>query len=114
MTKSSEAAFPKHQVNLQSLVIRICKEHPFHSLHRVYCLKADWHASDQSSRRRSTTHEPSPKDRAAAATNIFDQLRGDDSVSRIVNDVECVSDACLESSRPTLSRKPWPPGILNP
>ena len=95
MIKSSEAVFPEHQVNLHSLIIRMCKEHPFHSLYQVYCLKAD-HAGDQTNRRRSTRHESSPKDRAAAAINIFDQLRGDDSVNRIVNDVERVSDACLE------------------
>ena len=95
MTKSSETAVPQHQINLQSLIVRMCKEHPFHSLYQVYCLKAD-HAGAQNNRRRSTRHESSPRDRAAAAISIFDQLRGDDSVSRIVCDVERVSDACLE------------------
>ena len=95
MTKPSEAAVPEHQVNLQTLIVRMCKEHPFHSLYQVYCLKSD-HAGVQTNRRRSTRHESSPRDRAAAAISIFDQLRSDDSVSRIVCDVERVSDACLE------------------
>ena len=95
MTKSPGAAIPEHQINLQTLIARMCKEHPFHSLYQVYCLKAD-HAGVQTNRRRSTRQESSPKDRAAAATSIFDQLRGDDSISRIVCDVERVSDACLE------------------
>lgn len=115
MTKSSESTVPKHQVNLQSLIIRMCKEHPFHSLYQVYCLKAD-HAGVQTNRRRSTRHESSPKDRAAAAISIFDQLRGDDSVSRIVGDVERVSDACLEWAKHPIKQtygnrapKPKPP-----
>ena len=95
MTKSSVTDVPEHQVNLQTLIVRMCKEHPFHSLYQVYCLKAD-HAGVQANRRRSTRLESSPRDRAAAATGIFDQLRSDDSVSRIVCDVERVSDACLE------------------
>ena len=95
MIKPSGATIPDHQVNLQTLIVRMCKEHPFHSLYQVYCLKSD-HAGIQTNRRRSTRHESSPKDRASAAIGIFDQLRGDDSVSRIVCDVERVSDACLE------------------
>lgn len=95
MTKSSEAVISDHQVNLQSLIVRMCKEHPFHSLYQVYCLKAD-HAGVQTNRRRSARHEPSPRDRATAAISIFDQLRGDGAVGGIVCDVERVSDACLE------------------
>ena len=49
-TKPSETAVPEHQVNLQSLMIRMCKEHPFHSLYQVYCLKVD-HAGAQTNRR---------------------------------------------------------------
>ena len=115
MTKSSETAVPAHQVNLQTLIVRMCKEHPFHSLYQVYCLKAD-HASVQTNRRRSTRHESSPRDRAAAAVGIFDQLRGDNSVSRIVCDVERLSDACLEWAKHPIkqtygnrSQKPKPP-----
>lgn len=95
MTKPSGDAVPEHQVNLQTLIVRMCKEHPFHSLYQVYCLKSD-HAGTQTSRRRSTRHETSPRDRTAAAISIFDQLRGDDSVNHIVCNVERVSDACLE------------------
>lgn len=95
MIKPSGDAVPDHQVNLQTLIVRMCKEHPFHSLYQVYCLKSD-HAGVQTNRRRSTRHESSPRDRAAAAVSIFDQLRSDDSVSRIVCDVEHVSNVCLE------------------
>ena len=95
MTKSSGDVVPQHQANLQALIVRMCKDHPFHSLYQVYCLRADY-VNAQTNRRRSTRHESSPKDRAAAATSIFDQLRTDDSVNRIVCDVERVSDACLE------------------
>ena len=115
VTKPSGASVPEHQVNLQTLILRMCKEHPFHSLYQLYCLKSD-HAGIQTNRRRSTRHDTSPRDRATAAISIFDQLRGEDSTNRIVCDVERVSDACLEWAKHPIkhtygsrSQKPKPP-----
>ncbi|KAI0792158.1 hypothetical protein C8Q75DRAFT_805193 [Abortiporus biennis] len=89
----------QNQSNLQQLVLRMCKEHPFHSLYQVYCLRSDsTGAPATTSRRQSSRHEsPSSQvDRAAAANTIFDKLKVDPSTQQRVNDVEKVCKASLE------------------
>ncbi|EGN96752.1 hypothetical protein SERLA73DRAFT_93326 [Serpula lacrymans var. lacrymans S7.3] len=67
---------PKNQQNLQDLVLRMCQEHPFHSLYQVYSLRPEQPVVGI---RSSSRHEPSPSQtgRAAAADDIFDRLRND-------------------------------------
>ena len=88
----------KTQDNLQRLIIRMCREHPFHSLYQVYCLRPDHPNATTANRRHSGWHSTSSTqtERGTAASSIFDRLRGDESVENRVRDVERLCDACLE------------------
>lgn len=88
---------PQNQETLQRTIIRMCKEHPFHSLYQVYCLQPDQPTS--TSRRQSARHSsPSSTqtDRGAAAGDIFNRLREDNEVGSRVRDVEQLCHACIE------------------
>ncbi|KAF5328889.1 hypothetical protein D9611_014266 [Ephemerocybe angulata] len=52
MTSTPIPSQSKHQQCLRNLVMRLCREHPFHSLYQVYCLQADV-SDDLSQGRRS-------------------------------------------------------------
>jgi serine-protein kinase ATM len=88
----------KTQDNLQRLVIRMCREHPFHSLYQVYCLQPEHPNATAANRRHSGRHSAlsTQTERGAAAISIFDRLRSDESVENRVRDVERLCDACLE------------------
>ena len=77
--------------------MRMCREHPFHSLYQVYCLQPDHPNATTANRRQGGRHSISTQtERGAAAKSIFDRLRGDESVENRVRDVERLCDACLE------------------
>ncbi|TFK51797.1 hypothetical protein OE88DRAFT_1658419 [Heliocybe sulcata] len=92
------------QVNLQLLLMRMCQEHPFHSLYQVFCLRAEQTVTQSqsqpaaTSRRQSSRHEsPSSQlDRAIAATDIFERLRADTRCSRRMQCIETLCNASLE------------------
>lgn len=90
---------PPTQQSLQNLILRMCQEHPFHSLYQVYCL-AD-HASSDSNRRQpgrisSQATQNTQTERGTAASNILDRLRDDPTTGERVRDVERLCDAYLE------------------
>ncbi|KAG5638353.1 hypothetical protein H0H81_000486 [Sphagnurus paluster] len=80
------------QKNLQQLVFRMCKEHPFHSLYQVYCLKPTVSSSKRQSIR--ITSPPTYDERAAAAHGIFDRLRGT-TIPGNLKEIEQLCDACV-------------------
>jgi len=85
----------------------MCSEHPFHSLHQVYCLKPSAESASATNRRLSARLEVSfsQTERAAAAGDIFDRLRTDTSTGQRVRDVELVCDASLQWAKyPVKSR----------
>jgi ataxia telangiectasia mutated family protein len=87
------------QETLQSLILRMCREHPFHSLYQVYCLRPSpgvTHGGRRSSARLDVDIPLSQGERAAAAADIFDRLRADPSSNQQVIDIEKVCDACLQ------------------
>lgn len=87
----------KQQENLQEVIIRMCREHPYHSLYPVYCLRSDQsHAS--STRRQPSRQEPtgSQTARLAAAMDVFHRLEQDPSCQDRVEAVKQVCDASLE------------------
>ena len=85
------------QETLQNLILRMCREHPFHSLYQVYCLRPSPGASSSSRRSSARLDIPlSHGERAAAAADIFDRLRADASSSQRLVDVERVCDAYLQ------------------
>ena len=78
--------------------MRMCREHPFHSLYQVYCLQPDHPNSTTGNRRHSDRHYmlSTQTERSTAASSIFDRLRGNESVAGRVRDVERLCNACLE------------------
>ncbi|TFY59771.1 hypothetical protein EVG20_g7665 [Dentipellis fragilis] len=110
------------QETLQTLILRMCSEHPFHSLYQVYCLRLMTEAS-VAGRRTSSRHDPgatSQGDRTAAANDIFDRLRLGSSAGRLA-DVERVCEVSLQWAKFPIKKDfeklrgsgPWqlPPGI---
>ncbi|KAH7890803.1 hypothetical protein F5I97DRAFT_1975119 [Phlebopus sp. FC_14] len=89
---------PANQRTLQELVMRMCKEHPFHSLYQVYCILPERLSPSIPSRRSSSRYESpsSQADRSNAASRIFDRLRGDPASSARVKAIERVCDASLQ------------------
>ncbi|KAG2132781.1 hypothetical protein DEU56DRAFT_812008 [Suillus clintonianus] len=94
MSKSS-TELPKNQQNLQGLVLRMCQEHPFHSLYQVFCLRPE---QPQGARRTSSRIEPasSQTDRGGAASAIFDRLLSDPIHTARVRSIEQVCNASLQ------------------
>ncbi|KAG1770724.1 hypothetical protein EDD22DRAFT_769941 [Suillus occidentalis] len=94
MSKSS-AEVPKNQQNLQGLVLRMCQEHPFHSLYQVFCLRPE---QPQGVRRTSSRFElpSSQSDRGGAASAIFDRLLSDPTQTTRIRSIEQVCNASLE------------------
>ena len=91
------------QNTLQQIVLRMCQEHPFHSLFPVYCLKTYQPLPTASARRQSARHEPlssqAQAERAAAAHDIFERIRHDPACGKRLSAVEMVCDAAVEAAR---------------
>ncbi|CDO73330.1 hypothetical protein BN946_scf185008.g93 [Trametes cinnabarina] len=83
----------RNQTVLQVLIQRMCREHPFHSIFPLYCVKVD---PRPSSRSRRTSQAPSKNERGTAAANIFYKLKSDGPSAKRINDVELVCDASLQ------------------
>lgn len=75
----------------------MCREHPFHSLYQVYCLKSG-RISTSSTRRQSERHSPptAQVEREDAALEIFDRLRTEPVSQARVLEVERLCDACIQ------------------
>ncbi|TDL15654.1 hypothetical protein BD410DRAFT_902474 [Rickenella mellea] len=99
----SNAGNPKvsqNQESLQTLVTRICSEHPFHSLYQVYAIRGSDRMSN--SRRQSARLDDqsmSQQDRATAAADIFSRVRAIPHMASRVDGLEALCDACLEWSK---------------
>lgn len=96
--KPSSAKHPD-QENLQDLILRMCRDHPFHSLYQVWCLQSEQKTSSSSSSRRQSSRANSPSSqvaRANAAGSIFDRLRTDGEFAKCVRDIEKLCSASLE------------------
>lgn len=100
MSQPSQGELPANQQILQELVIRMCQEHPFHSLYQVYCIRPEKSGRSSSSRRLSSRHEPTLSqaqlDRSSAASDIFDRLLSDPRYSTRVKAIKQVCDASIE------------------
>ncbi|KAJ3555154.1 hypothetical protein NM688_g2731 [Phlebia brevispora] len=86
------------------LMCRMCREHPFHCLYSVYCLKSDILRSGQ----QVVPHDRSPQStRADAAESMFDYLRKKSSRNNSpVMSIERVCDACLEWAKYPIKGNP--------
>lgn len=100
VSQPSQSGLSASQQILQGLVIRMCQEHPFHSLYQVYCIRPERSGQSSSSRRLSSRHEPTLSqahvDRSSAASDIFDRLLSDPRHSTRVKAIEQVCDASIE------------------
>ncbi|KAG6821445.1 hypothetical protein H0H93_010169 [Arthromyces matolae] len=92
------------QTSLQTLVLRMCRDHPFHTLYQVYCLKAE-----EPARRRQSSQSALPvhAERAAAAADIYNRLRqdSDSKVRQRVMNVEQLSAACVQWAKHRIESK---------
>ncbi|KAH9888765.1 hypothetical protein C8Q73DRAFT_708136 [Cubamyces lactineus] len=100
---SEQAPTSRNQPILQGVILRMCREHPFHSVFPLYCIKADRQSSSSQasgSRRQSGRHasqtSSSQVERTTAAATIFSKLLSDEHVSQRIKDVELVCNASLE------------------
>ncbi|KIJ65638.1 hypothetical protein HYDPIDRAFT_167269 [Hydnomerulius pinastri MD-312] len=102
ISKSPQGDLPASQEILQSLVVRMCQEHPFHSLYQVYCIRPEKSSSQSLSSRRSSTRLEAATslqaqvDRSTAASDIFDRLLSDPTRSNRVRAIEQVCDASIQ------------------
>ncbi len=81
------------QKALQRLVLRLCREHPFHGLYQVYALQ---HNDPAPKRRASSIPDASVDSRTRAAVAIFNSIRDQPTICRKLQDVELVCDAYVE------------------
>ncbi|PPQ98246.1 hypothetical protein CVT26_003417 [Gymnopilus dilepis] len=98
LSDASSAPLPPAQINLQNLIIRMCQEHPFHSLYQVYCI-SDHTSLNATTRRQSMSNasQATQTDRGTAATSIMDRLRSDPTRdNKRVKDLERLCDASLQ------------------
>jgi serine-protein kinase ATM len=97
LSKPANEPVTGSQDTLQNLILRMCREHPFHSLYQVYCLQPSPGVTHGGRRSSARLDVPlSQGERAAAASDIFDRLRADSSSNQQVIDVELVCDAYLQ------------------
>lgn len=99
---------PKSQQTLQKVVLRMCREHPFHSLYQLYCLLPERNIADHSRRqsgRLATPTTPSTQtERGSAAQGVFDRLRNDTTVRDKVTEVERLCTACWQWAKHPLGK----------
>ncbi|KAF9454347.1 hypothetical protein P691DRAFT_788809 [Macrolepiota fuliginosa MF-IS2] len=94
---SPTGQLPQSQENLQKMVLRMCQEHPFHSLYQLYCLLPERNLTDPSRRQSSRQTAPSTQtERGSAAQICFDRLRADPIVGDKVSEVEKLCNACWQ------------------
>ncbi|KAJ3557512.1 hypothetical protein NP233_g11720 [Leucocoprinus birnbaumii] len=108
---------PKSQENIHEVVLRMCREHPFHSLYQLYCLLP--HSERQSSSNRQSDRVMTPTtpstqtERGSAAQNVFERLRADQTVAEKVADIEKLCNASWEWAKypfENISRRTPVPG----
>lgn len=81
------------QSALQALMLRLCREHPFHSLYQVYALRGGRRVV---SRRNSMAVDESQDARIRAATNLLNSLRGKSLEGERLSNIEKVCDAYVQ------------------
>ncbi|EIW79348.1 hypothetical protein CONPUDRAFT_74806 [Coniophora puteana RWD-64-598 SS2] len=102
MAKSDDIL--ESQANLQSLVLRMCREHPFHSLYQVYSLSPE---QSSNSRRSSSRHQASSQTaRAEAAISVLQRLRADPACCDRLEAVERLCEAAIQWANHRLPKAP--------
>ncbi|KAF7308746.1 Serine/threonine-protein kinase Tel1 [Mycena kentingensis (nom. inval.)] len=104
---------PKNQKNLQDVVLRMCMEHPFHSIYQVFSLlpiEEQQPSTRRTSGRQSLPSTPQATCRAAAASNIFHRLRGIPACTKRLKDIETVATACMQWAKHAIKGTSLDPG----
>ncbi|THH11332.1 hypothetical protein EW145_g727 [Phellinidium pouzarii] len=91
---------------LQSLLLRMCSEHPFHSLYQVYSLQSSNTNAGSSNRGVIEPDSHSQIDRSTAASNIFDRLGIVSKCADKARDVRLLCDAYLEWAKYSIKKNP--------
>jgi ataxia telangiectasia mutated family protein len=107
-TQQSDIAQSREgQSILKSLVLRMCREHPFHSVYQVYCIQPEVDRAASHSRRQSGRVEaPSSQlSRETAATEIFSILHEDKDSRHRVMAVERLCNASLQWAKHPIKKE---------
>ncbi|KAI5895314.1 uncharacterized protein SCHCODRAFT_02228065 [Schizophyllum commune H4-8] len=95
-----------NQTTLRKLVVRMCKEHPFHCLYQVFCLQVSRRTSQadisDSNRRQSARQTPgstsssepptaTQMDRSETAGELYDKLKDEDTRAQAVDRLCCAA-----------------------
>ena len=94
----TDASTPRssNQQRLHELLLRMCSEHPFHTLYHLYPLQSSGSPSYRRQSRGDIKHSESQMDRITAANNIISQLKANEDTARKVLDITRLCDAYLE------------------
>lgn len=99
LSTPGEGSSSRNQRLLQAVIRRMGREHPFHTLFPLYCLRVDRQASQVSRRQSQRSVTLSQTERASAVSDIFAKLRSDSVAGERVQAVEHVCDASLELAK---------------
>ncbi|KAJ7577089.1 hypothetical protein C8J56DRAFT_972300 [Mycena floridula] len=91
---SNEQAQERHQQQLHYLIIRMCQEHPFHSLYQVFALRP--------------ANGAAPTACGLAAKTIFDRVLANPDTQKRAIDVEFIARASLEWAQHKIPKTPPP------
>ncbi|QRV74291.1 phosphatidylinositol 3- and 4-kinase [Ceratobasidium sp. AG-Ba] len=101
----SSADDPGHH-NVRSLMARLCRDHPFHTLYQVYALASPRNSGAANTSRRHSRNPAmdlkSQSGRDDAARVIFDRLQSDPRVGKRVSQFVRLCDACLQWAKYSL------------
>ncbi|KDQ11887.1 hypothetical protein BOTBODRAFT_162335 [Botryobasidium botryosum FD-172 SS1] len=96
------------QTNLQGIMKKLTREHPFHSLYQVYALLSS--STTKQTRGHTRTGDESQASRSSAAKSLFDALKSESALQGRVVELENLCRAYLEwatyriKDKPALSR----------
>ncbi|KAI0091661.1 hypothetical protein BDY19DRAFT_638931 [Irpex rosettiformis] len=91
-----------NQSNLQRVILRMCREHPFHALFPVYCLQGGPIGTNKSTS--SVNSQDSQMIRTKSATAILARLRSDTACAQRVVAVQNVCDASLQWAKHAIKK----------
>ncbi|KAF9530405.1 hypothetical protein CPB83DRAFT_905353 [Crepidotus variabilis] len=105
LSQPPTSELPRNQEILQRIVLRMCREHPFHSLYQVYSI-SDHLTSSDNRRHSGRLAQSTQTERGTAADALLNRLRCDDAIGSRVKSVEYLCNACLEWAKFPILKKP--------
>lgn len=105
---STDTSNVSSQLELQKLLLRMCSEHPFHSLYQIYLLQSSRGRSTNGNDRLSSQGDirESHASRVKAATDLFEKVLAFAPIQAKARDIKKLCDTYLEwAQHPTRSKE---------